>query len=178
MRTSWPALTHSSASVPPILPAPMMPILSGAASAARPLPGTAMMARTAQRLAFAIDDMHPPPGSGRQRYIDTRLEIRLSTGKAEEVDGRIGQDRCAGGQGIEPLPPVADPDRSRRDAVGDMGASAHLAAPVEDADAVALGDSTGPGVCQRDPQARLRIGAGQRRERAAPIVEGVAMRQR
>src|SRR3979409_477518 len=130
MSTSWPAFTHSSASVPPILPVPMMPILIGTASAARAPPAAMAIPTTrAKRAAFAIDDMHPPPESGarRQRYLDARLEVGLSTGKAEEVDGRIRQHGRAGGERVEPRPPVADPDRSRRNAIGDVGASAHLA---------------------------------------------------
>src|SRR6267154_4310003 len=132
MRTSWPALTHSSASVPPILPVPMMPILSGPSPAAR----TSLdVASTAHRLSAATDDaFHIAILRSRRRYLDARLEVRLSARKTEEVDGLIRQHRCAGSERVEVRPSVADPDRSRRDTVGHLGACPHLAALVEDAD--------------------------------------------
>ena len=78
--------------------------------------------------------------------LDQGVERGLPGGEGEDVHRVVGDDGCAGGEPVEPLPAVAHPDRALRDVGGDVSRRQELSAGVGETDRGAVGDAAPAGV--------------------------------
>ena len=76
----------------------------------------------------------------------------------EQAHRRIGQHGLSVREPIEALPSVPDPNRTRRNLIGNPGPGREFSAIVVNADGRAVCQVARGCIRRRDPQARLRVG--------------------